>query len=762
MISNKYQSLSIFLNNLEQKIVVSSFRRFSVNRTVGFCLLLFIYFISQMTIYGQTDIILQDIIVGKAEVSASGSITLKPGFHAVAGSNFRAYIGASQGQNSSTTVTYPDGISTPAAGSTGVNYVKGIIYREAKTSVPTGNFKHLESIQYLDGLGRPLQSVQVGASPSGNDIIQPYFYDRFGRDSVRSLTFTGAKSGELRTGITVTTVNNWYSSSPPTGIDADSRAFTSFVYDNSPLNRVVSQTGPGSDWVTSSRSISTSYLTNTVTKPGWSVTGDYSFNSFSYGVNTLYATETTDEEGSITREYKDKLGQVVLRESKLGSEWLRTAYIYDDFGQLRCVVPPEATDPNTDTGLCYYYKYDSRRRMSEKKIPGGGIVKMVYDQRDRLRGTQNSLQAAVNEWSFIKYDVLNRPVITGILSNYSSGAASLEAAVNSYPPNESESAGYSSNYTNVSYPQTNTEVLSETYYDDHDFIDNVGKIINRDSLRSVAYDNGDYVIQSLLSSSNKGRVTGTMTKILSDQADLSSVPRNELFSAVYYDKYDNVLRTASENHLRGKDIVTNIYEDITYLVTRSKQEHHKGSEHITLEKWYEYDHAGRLMATRTKINGQPEITLSAMKYNDLGELITKYLHSNQTSGTRSFIQKEDYRYNIRGWLTKMNDPLLTEDNDIYGMDLFYNSITGLGSLAPAGGLYNGNISGIKWGVKSEQIKGYRFSYDNLNRMLQTGYAEGSSLNTNTGYNTEDITEYGSITTPWLMASHTRIQQKQTR
>ncbi len=125
-----------------------------------------------------------------------------------------------------------------------------------------------------------------------------------------------------------------------------------------------------------------------------------------------------------------------------------------------------------------------------------------------------------------------------------------------------------------------------------------------------------------------------------------------------------------------------------------------------------------------------------MEYNELGEMITKYLHSNQTTGSRSFAQKTDYRYNIRGWLTKINDPALGDDNDLFGMQLFYNSTAGMGGLATGEGLYNGNISGIKWGIKNEPTRGYRFSYDDLNRMLQANYAEGSSLSSNTGFFSE--------------------------
>lgn len=365
---------------------------------------------------------------------------------------------------------------------------------------------------------------------------------------------------------------------------------------------------------------------------------------------------------------------------------------------------------------------------------------MVYDKRDRLRFTQDTIQTSVNDWSFIKYDELNRPVITGILKNYSSGASALETATNAISLNETRDNNAINGYNNASYPTSNTDVYTVTYYDDYSFF-NISGIGLSDSLRSTTYDNGIYNIQNKLAATNKGRVTGIMTMVLSDIVDIAAVPKNKLYCTSYYDKYGHLLRTISENHLGGKDVITNLYEDITFQVTQSKQEHHKGVEHITLEKLFEYDHTGRLLATREKVNSQPEITFNALKYNEVGEMITKYLHSNQTTGTRSFVQKVDYQYNIRGWLTQINDPTLGSDNDLYGMQLFYNNTTGMGNLAPSQGLYNGNIVGMKWNIKNDAMRGYQFSYDGLNRLSQANYAEGSSLSTNTGYFSESITNY---------------------
>ena len=132
----------------------------------------------------------------------------------------------------------------------------------------------MEEIRYFDGLGRPVQTVQVGASPKGNDIIQPILYDDFGRENIRTLPYTAEKSGNFRSGTTETiknTVNTYYGSDPPEGIVADNQAFTQIGFDNSPLNRVTSQTGPGAAWET--KPVKINYFSNSETKQGWRITG---------------------------------------------------------------------------------------------------------------------------------------------------------------------------------------------------------------------------------------------------------------------------------------------------------------------------------------------------------------------------------------------------------------------------------------------------------------------------------------------------------
>src|SRR5688572_6266832 len=79
-------------------------------------------------------------------------------------------------------------------------------------------------------------------------------------------------------------------------------------------------------------------------------------------------------------------------------------------------------------------------------------------------------------------------------------------------------------------------------------------------------------------------------------------------------------------------------------------------------------------------------------------LLQKKLYSSQESIWHEYPFKQyiDYRYNIRGWLTRINDSNLSAvdggPKDYFGMELGYNDGLGLASS----GQYNGNISAIKW------------------------------------------------------------------
>jgi RHS repeat-associated protein len=106
-------------------------------------------------------------------------------------------------------------------------------------------------------------------------------------------------------------------------------------------------------------------------------------------------------------------------------------------------------------------------------------------------------------------------------------------------------------------------------------------------------------------------------------------------------------------------------------------------------------------------------------YDELGQLVQKKLGDN--------IQTVDYQYNIRGWLTRLNNPTNLGD-DLFGMELKYN--TGV-SVLSADAQFNGNISAMTWaGSQFDGMRTYGFTYDALNRLSQARYGEGSTYNDN--------------------------------
>ena len=113
---------------------------------------------------------------------------------------------------------------------------------------------------------------------------------------------------------------------------------------------------------------------------------------------------------------------------------------------------------------------------------------------------------------------------------------------------------------------------------------------------------------------------------------------------------------------------------------------------------------------------QPKIMVSSMHYNQLGQLMNKLTYADSINGGYNpFIQKIDYNYNIRGWLTSINNPdSVNSENDIFSLNLLYeNTLNGV-TYKPQ---YNGNISSMEWKTNLNNNKyAYGLIYDDVNRL----------------------------------------------
>ncbi|MDN5203083.1 DUF1593 domain-containing protein [Fulvivirgaceae bacterium BMA10] len=575
---------------------------------------------------------------------------------------------------------------------------------------------------YFDGLGRPVQTVIYRGSPAEKDVVQVVEYDVFGRQEFEYLPYVSTENtGNYKTNPISNAGNytgsahyNFYNSTP--GVATDSDPYAKKKFEASPLNRVLEQGAPGTAWQPKAgatdytgNTIKFSYEVNNTNAHGairlWTISAGLPTTTSSYAAGELTVLVTEDEEGNHTREYTDKLGRTILKQVQSGTNaYYDTYYVYDDFGNLRFVFPPEASEQigssyspsNLQDAIiddyAFYYKYDERQWMVEKKVPGADVVYLVYDQWDRLVLTQDGNQRGNNQWSFTKYDVLNRPIVTGVYTDTRSFSA-IETDVEDEGIRFETATNTAEGYTLDSTYPTNQDgsqrtYLTITYYDDYSFLSYTGWDAEGHTF-SFAPD-FDYTASSDLETV-KGQVTGSKTKVLGTDRWLNSV--------TYYDDRYRVIQTITENYVDGTDKVTNTYFFPGWL-KESKQTHTSGtaygSENLETTMSYAYDHAGRLETVHHQITGQNKILMTSNSYNELGELIEKDLHSENLT-THSFMQSVDYRYNIRGWLTQINNSNLDQTGinagdevaDYFGMELFYNEQP---DNLPAGSVLGSNFS----------------------------------------------------------------------
>ncbi|WP_075603198.1 RHS repeat domain-containing protein [Saccharicrinis aurantiacus] len=332
--------------------------------------------------------------------------------------------------------------------------------------------------------------------------------------------------------------------------------------------------------------------------------------------------------------------------------------------------------------LMYSYKYDVRKRITEKKKPGSDPVYIVYDNRDRLVATQDGEMRDPNgdgntddaQGLFTKYDAINRPVITGILDNGIATQAAMQTVIDDFYDDSSNlffeqrnTSNTTLNYTSNSFPNegvTADNYLTITFYDIYGFA-NFKPFISSGK-ENISGENSAFV-------SVKGQVTGTKTKVL--DAYEHTADAQWITSTNYYDDNYRVIQAISDlyNHDNVGDnySITCFNYDFVGKVNKTYQKQVFEGSIKTVEERFEYDYAGRLLENWHSYDGNPEVLITHNSYNEIGELITKRMGGSTDVACK---QAMDYKYNIRGWLTQINDP--DDISDLkrqFGMRLHYNS-----------------------------------------------------------------------------------------
>ncbi|MBX3240741.1 MAG: RHS repeat-associated core domain-containing protein [Chitinophagaceae bacterium] len=659
----------------------------------------------------------------------------------------------------------------------------------------------IQTTQYFDGMGRPLQTVVkqgslvTGQSPA--DLVSPVIYDAFGREAVQYLPFAADTTGLFKLNPFPQQIAFYnahlagQAGETNIGTNGENWAYSQTNFEASPLNRVVTTYAPGVNWAGSENAaneadrhgVNIQYHTNTTEDSVriWKVVeqyfrGEYESNT-RYLPGELYKTITEDEHDQQVIEFKDKQGRVILKKVQLTAAaddgsgsghtgWMCTYYIYDALSRLRGVIQPEGVKSLPGLGWvidntlyeeqCFRYEYDDRNRMYQKKVPGKEWEDMVHDKRDRLvMYRDGNLSTGQAKWLTTLYDELNRPVQTGFWIDWDHPMNHIwemeELPQYYYPFNES------------TIPSTGWEMLTKTHYDDYADIPAglSATYINTWDSHFSATDNNNFPYPRFPQQNNliKGKVTWTTTKVVGGTSGL-------IHSVNIYDDKGRLIQVQSTNITGGVDVTTTQYSWAGQpLIIVQKQEIGSSPAQTTVTVTrLTYDDLGRLIKTEKKLSNT-RVTVNGVlgqmtdykvisenEYDALGQLKKKKLapYYNSNAGLDSLT----YHYNIRGWLLGMNRRYARDEHqhNYFGFDLGYDK-TGNGLInnqSYAAAQFNGNITGMVWKSKgnSEKRK-YDFAYDAANRLLKADFTQytGTVFNQSAGVNFDfkagDGTDAGS-------------------
>jgi RHS repeat-associated protein len=475
----------------------------------------------------------------------------------------------------------------------------------------------------------------------------------------------------------------------------------------------------------------------------------------------------------------------------------------------------------TQTGvvnLVFSFLYDNLDRLYQKNIPGSAPIYYIYDAYNRMVLVQDGNKRTSNQWYYIKYDVKDRPISQGIYTDNTTGrtggvSGGMQSYVNglSTAKYESRVGNTASYYTNSSFPTANSDNsavqdLIYTYYDDY-------------YLTQGANPDFQYAYQSLQGEAANNAATtltrGLLTMIRKRTVG-SGLNNIWLINVFFYDGKGNAIQTQSNNHLGSAtggniatDYKTNVVDFVGKPLVSLTKKAAGAAGSVSVKTILTYDsHNIRLLYVDQVYNTQSSIRIASYEYNELGQLVKKNLQpinpvgsnlptditesssNSVTSGTTTTVvathsitfspgfniasgatynayissgalQSVDYRYNIRGQVTSINNSTLTNDgitngdaNDLFGMQIMYDQpdVALNSSTNTATPSYMGKISAIKWMTVDNNFlktneRSYVYTYDETGRLTAANYAEraaGSASNTVFDTNKNGFDEAGIV------------------
>jgi YD repeat-containing protein len=634
----------------------------------------------------------------------------------------------------------------------------------------------IETTTYLDGLGRQIQSQVRGGSQAN---VSGILYNRRGLPEVvsRPIIESGVSgymndlfngTGNFNPGEALpgdSPIEDYYQNLA--GNEED-YAYSQTRYEPNQLARVEKTTLPGiSHKMGSGKEISTLYgLNNSET---------FTVNGYTWGVNKLQKTITTDPSGKKNIIYTDGWGQTIasgvdmdgngrLEDQKtcvdpdppaLPTCDLVTEFEYDVRGNLVWVEDPDS--------LVTTYTYNQLGQLESKSLPDQNApTHYRYDDKGRLRFIENANHKEPgnaititlnNQGSDFTEDI--DPTTTGVLSFEVSIATQYddfdvwiaddahgdEKLVADVAPAD-EGWETTASKAMISKPG-NYKVFGRVQEAWDSWETSTGTIKFESFKYSYTkYDELDRPVE-------QGEYYGN-TSFSSADVNSSTFPTSDNVKLVEY-KYDDANAYGAAQNLKGR-LAQVWYYNPNDLSVSGKTYYSYNS--LGLVEWvkqqipglslktinYTYDELGRLTRVHFDPSGDSDDHYFWYEYDDFGRLSTVKSYGSNSEASALIeaqytyfadgqveqlvlgegAQTLDYEYTVQGWLDMINNPS-SMGSDVFASDLYYSD--------------NGNISRQRWEQSAigTSTYNYYYNYDAANRLNTACFGSTNSCSSSGDY-----------------------------
>ena len=555
------------------------------------------------------------------------------------------------------------------------NYVKEIQFLDNQGA-------NITSVNYYNGVGDLVETI-FSSSGAGNCICTFKTYDSKGRLGKR-YAMVPVSNPDFRC---------------EQDIDLASREFhhDEYVYSQlhyAPANRIIAEDIPGKKWYDGKRNNIRTYGTNTVDDrvirynvPIGSSTSAKKY----YPAGCLEKETVMDADGNYLITFTDLAGNLVLERRNRGD----TYYVYDNLGQLCYVLPPNYQSRESLSDYSYRYIYNNRGNLVNKTLPGIAPSTYWHDKEGRLIYEQDGLLRSRNLYKFYLYDNFGRMVVTGTCNQCNLNVQNQEIKISHVASAGFLETGYNLKDGLITADGATLEAVY--YYDKYDFL-------------SGSHKDAFCQIAPTQKSGGNGLLLGSIVRATNGQYE---------YTVNCYDTKGNLVQRLKRGLDGCVSDVTHTYNLTGALKTSVANVDVKYGEKFTVTHANAYSSWNNLITRTISVAHGADTTTATLNYSyDAINRLQKVVRPGNCDAV-------SYDYDVHDWPVKIESGSFKEY-------LTYADGAGI----PC---YNGNISTIKWSNKGyARQRGYKFRYDNLNRLCEATYGEGDKFSDAIDYYNEQI------------------------